>query len=109
MFAGLVAPLKRRLGVPVVVSFQGEDLFLEGLPEALGYLEAQLGDGEWFVGGRFTIADIAVGTALTQLHHAGESIDAARFPKLAAFAERIFGRPSFKGLIAEEKASFAAM
>src|SRR5882672_3115559 len=34
MFAGLVAPLKRRLGVPVVVSFQGEDLFLEGLPEA---------------------------------------------------------------------------
>ena len=34
MFAGLVAPLKRRLGVPVVVTFQGEDLFLESLPEA---------------------------------------------------------------------------
>ncbi len=33
LFAGIAAPLKRRLGVPVVVTFQGEDLFLEGLPE----------------------------------------------------------------------------
>jgi len=32
LFAGLAKPLKRRLGVPLVCSFQGEDLFLESLP-----------------------------------------------------------------------------
>jgi glycosyltransferase involved in cell wall biosynthesis len=33
LFAGLAPVLKRRLRVPVICSFQGEDLFLEGLPE----------------------------------------------------------------------------
>jgi glycosyltransferase involved in cell wall biosynthesis len=33
LFAGMAPVLKRRLGVPVVSSFQGEDLFLEGLPD----------------------------------------------------------------------------
>ena len=32
LFSGLAGPIRRRLGVPVVCSFQGEDLFLEGLP-----------------------------------------------------------------------------
>jgi len=33
LLAGLVGELKQRLGVPVVVFFQGEDMFLDGLPE----------------------------------------------------------------------------
>lgn len=33
LLAGLAGPLKRRLRAPAVVSFQGEDLFLAGLPE----------------------------------------------------------------------------
>ncbi len=33
LFAGLARELKRRLNVPVVCSFQGEDLFLQQLPE----------------------------------------------------------------------------
>jgi len=82
---------------------------LEGLPPVLDYLEAQLGDGEYLVGNRFSIADIAVGTQLAQLEHAGESVDAARWPKLAAYAGRILGRPSFKECIAQETAIFASM
>ena len=33
LFAGFAAPLKKRLGAPVVTFFQGEDGFLDGLPE----------------------------------------------------------------------------
>ncbi len=33
LFAGFAAPLKKRLGVPVITFFQGEDGFLDGLPE----------------------------------------------------------------------------
>ena len=33
LLAGFTGELKRRLNVPVVVFFQGEDLFLDGLPE----------------------------------------------------------------------------
>lgn len=33
LFAGMARPLKARLGVPVLCALQGEDLFLDGLPE----------------------------------------------------------------------------
>lgn len=81
----------------------------QAIPPLFDYLEAQLGDAEWLVGGRFSIADIAVGTMLQQLRHAGESVDAGRWPRLAAFAERVLSRPSFKGCVAEEAQSLAAL
>jgi glutathione S-transferase len=72
------------------------------LPEVCDYLEKELGRGEYFAGNAFSIADIAVGTMFVNLHHAGESVDVARWPNLAAFAQRITARPSFKALIEEE-------
>jgi glutathione S-transferase len=75
----------------------------EQLPGVLDYLEGQLGDASYLVGGRFSIADIAVCTQLQQLRHAGETLAAARWPRLAAYAERILSRPSFKGALADEK------
>lgn len=74
----------------------------ESLPPALDYLEQQLEGVEWLAGGRFSIADIAVGSMLQQLRHAGESVDAARWPRVAAFAERVLARPSFKTCLADE-------
>ena len=38
------------------------------------------------------------------LGHAGVTVDAKRWPKLAAYVERIHSRPSFKALIEEERA-----
>ncbi len=35
LFAGLAPLLRKRLGVPVLCTLQGEDLFLEGLPEPI--------------------------------------------------------------------------
>jgi len=74
----------------------------ESLPPALDYLERQLDGVEWLAGGRFSIADIAVASMLQQLRHAGAPVDAARWPRVAAWSERVLSRPSFKGCIAEE-------
>ena len=35
--------------------------------------------------------------------HAGETIDAKRWPKLAAYVARIHARPSFKAVLDEER------
>ena len=54
LLIGLAAPLKRALGRPVVVTLQGEDLFLEGTPEpyrteALDLIRAQVADVDLFI------------------------------------------------------------
>ena len=74
----------------------------EKLPPMFDYLEKQLGNNEYFVGNKFSIADISVATMLVNFAHAGETLDAARWPKLAAFTKRMHERPSFKKLIEEE-------
>ena len=65
-------------------------------PPVLDYLEGLLGEGGAALLGTFSIADIAVGTQLTCLTLAGESIDAARWPKMASYYDGLLGRPSFK-------------
>jgi glycosyltransferase involved in cell wall biosynthesis len=54
LLISLAAPLKRALGRPVVITLQGEDLFLEGLPEpyrteALNLVRAQVADVDLFI------------------------------------------------------------
>jgi len=78
----------------------------EELPPLFGYLESQLEGGDGIVGGRFSIADIAIATPIVNLQHAGFGIDAARWPKLAAHVARVHARTSFKSLIEEERAVF---
>jgi len=75
----------------------------EKLPPMFDYLEKQIGNNEFYVGNKFSIADISVATMLVNLEHAGEKVDPARWPKLAAFAKRMHERPSFKKLIEEER------
>ncbi len=73
------------------------------LPPLFDYLEKEIGDKPFFAGGAFSIADIAVATMIVNFEHAGEAIDAARWPKLAAFIKRVHERPSFKTCIDEER------
>jgi len=73
------------------------------LPPLFDYLEKEIGDKQFFAGGAFSIADIAVATMIVNFEHAGEAIDAARWPKLAAFTKRVHERPSFKACIDEER------
>ena len=75
----------------------------EKLPPVFDYLAKELGDGEFMVGGAFSIADIALATMLVNFEHAGETVDPKRWPKLAAYGKRMHERPSFKGFIDKER------
>jgi len=77
----------------------------EGMPPFLDYLEEQIGENEYLVAGRFTLADIAVASPYVNFLYADYRPDASRWPKLAAYLDRIHSRPSFKALIEEGRAA----
>jgi glutathione S-transferase len=70
------------------------------------YLENELGDRDYFVGDQLTIADITVAAALVNPRHAGYAPDRKKFPKLRAFLDRMWSRPSLKQCIDEETPIF---
>ncbi len=72
----------------------------------IAYLEKELGDREWFVGDGMTIADITVGSMFVNPRHAGFAPERKRFPKLRAFLDRMWSRPSYKKVIEEETPIF---
>ena len=78
----------------------------EELPPLFDYLEGEVGDREFLVGDAISIADIGVSTQFVNLRHVGVSVDPGRWPKLAAYVARMHARPSFKGLIEEERAMY---
>ncbi len=80
--------------------------FEEDAAPLFEYLEQQLGDRDYFVGNQLTIADISVATELVNTRHAGFAPSRKKFPKLRAFLERIWSRPSLKKLIDEETPVF---
>ena len=71
------------------------------LPPILDYLTEQLGEADYMVGGAFTAADIALCSSFANMRLGGEEIDAGRWPRVAAYVERIFSRPSFKSALAK--------
>jgi glutathione S-transferase len=75
----------------------------EKLPPLFEHLEHEVEGKEYLVGGSFSIADISIGTMFVNFDHAGEKLDAKRWPKLAAYVERIHARPSFKAMLDEER------
>lgn len=70
------------------------------------YLEKEIDHKKFLVGSRFTIADIGIATVFVNFQLAGCSIDANRWPKLAAYVGGIHNRPSFKEVIDKEKTMF---
>ena len=79
------------------------------LPPLFDYLERELGDREYIVGDRFTIADVALGTQFANYAYGRGEVDTARWPKLAAYVARIHTRPSFKALIEEDRKAFPSV
>jgi glutathione S-transferase len=72
------------------------------LPTVFDYLEKELGDREYLAGDAFSIADISIATMFVNMAHAGETVDAAKWPKLAAYIARVHARPSFVAAISKE-------
>lgn len=66
------------------------------------YLESALGENQYFVGSTLSIADLTVASIHVNLHHADVEPGANGWPKLAAFLARMYQRPSFAALLAEE-------
>ena len=72
-----------------------EQALSETIPFAFDYLNGQI-DGEYLVGGAFSIADISVGSMLRQFLMTGESIDSARWSNIGGYADSIITRASFQ-------------
>ncbi len=77
------------------------------LPALLDYIEGALSDSGFLVEDRLTLADIAVASPFANFQHLGLEIGREQRPKLAAFAERMLARPSFKAYLDRESAYLA--
>ena len=66
------------------------------IDRGLAVMERDMGQGQFCFGGRFTLADIAAGYALSYLDFAVPDVEWRKdHPALARLAERLFARPSF--------------
>jgi glutathione S-transferase len=82
----------------------GEDRARERLHVAYDWLEANLGQGEWAVGERFTLADCAAAPAL---FYANTVVPFAETHKnLLAYLDRLMARPSFARVLEEAQPYF---
>lgn len=111
---GTIVPFQQRILRPVFFKEETEEDKIEEalnvtLPPFFDYLERELGDNEWLVGNRFSHADIATAAQFVSFHHGGAQVDAERWPRLAAYLDRVLSRPSFKAIIEEEKAMIKGM
>ena len=71
----------------------------EVLPPYFEYLDAQLGEREYFAGDALSIADITVASGLVNLRLAGVRPEPSRFANLDAFLKRMHAREIFRELI----------
>jgi glutathione S-transferase len=69
----------------------------EDVPDVLDYLEREV-PREGFLFGELSIADVAIACFFRNAAFARFRIDAARWPRTAAFVERVLGTPGFRHL-----------
>lgn len=104
-FPTVVAPVmfKRPVDTALV---QGS---IKALPPHLDYLERELGQGGYLLGGELTIADFSVAGVFLNAHYAGYDVDARCWPRLAAYLQRCWEHPLFQRRIEQEAVLLAAM
>lgn len=72
------------------------------IPPAYDYLEAQLESTAYLSSSELTLADLTAASVLLNMRHAGEEVDAVRWPKLADYLNRMHARPSFVASIKKD-------
>ena len=79
---------------------------LDQIPYHFDYLESQLKEGAPFLlGDEISLVDLTAASIFINMLHADAPVDAATWPKLAAYIDRLLDRPSFKTLLARERAA----
>lgn len=73
-------------------------------PAQLAYVEGQVPDNGFLFGADLYVADIALVSATVNGAYAGYEIDAGRFPKTAAYRDRVLSHPSVAKVLAAEQA-----
>ena len=101
-FPLVVAPLMMKQPVTDEVRASVDKSIAEEVEPMWDYLEEEIGDKEFYVGGNLSIADIAVASIHVNLYHANVDPDPKRWPQLSAFVRRMHARESFAKIIAEE-------
>ncbi|MGY0216122.1 glutathione S-transferase family protein [Endozoicomonadaceae bacterium StTr2] len=80
----------------------------EELPKVYGYLEQELSEAGFIAGETLSVADLALGSNLINAMYAGVDVDSARWPKLAAYKNRLFSTELFANRLASDKAMMSA-
>ena len=78
----------------------------EAVKRPLAYLDGAVSDG--WLAGEFTVGDIAVASVIRTLGYAGWQLDAAAYPRLAAWYGRVQAREGWKQAAEVENAMIAA-
>lgn len=72
------------------------------IPPLFEYLNSELDGKDYLVSDSMTIADIALASQLVNFRHGGESIDADKYPHLAAHTQRMHALEPFAKTIEKE-------
>ena len=80
----------------------------EAIKKPLGYLESAVSGGGW-LDGAFSIGDLAVACTVKTLSYTGWTLDAATYPKLAEWYDRVTQRAAWQQAAEEEAAVFASL
>jgi len=73
----------------------------------LDYLEGVIPDSGFLVGGRLTLADLAVAGPFANFSHCDVAVDEAKYPRITAYVAKILSRPSFAQYVERETAYLA--
>lgn len=93
--------LKATMGLPCDED-KVQQTLKDKLPNHFDYFEANLGDEPYFLGQQLSMADLALASQLINMEHGGESLDAARWPKLSAHYQRIKASASVQQVLPRE-------
>jgi glutathione S-transferase len=103
-----------RVVAPKFMGREGnEDLVQEAInvqfPKIVDYLERTVPASGYLVEDRLTLADIAVASPFVNMGHVGCAINPTTHPKTFGYVEAILARPSYAGVVAQEKQALAQL
>ena len=102
----VLGPMMSRKEPDAAAEAAAQEVVAKDLAKLWDYLERELGEREFFVGTKLSIADLSVACPHVNLRHAGVAPQRRRWPRVRAFLDRMLGRPSLKALVDEETPIF---